>query len=140
MALRERVESFEKALNRFKEAYREAEKEREGHYFPFLRDSTLQRFEFTVETLWKAVKAFLLEVEGIECRSPKGCIRELFSSGYLTDEETIKLLEMINDRNLTSHTYREEVAEEIFSRVGTYVELMEKVLKRLKEGSCESGR
>ncbi len=39
---------------------------------------------------------------------------------------------MVNDRNLTSYTYREEVADEILSRVGSYIELMEKVLKVLK--------
>ncbi len=132
MALEEKLASFEKALNRLKEAYVEAQKNRKNYYFSFFRDSTLQRFEFTVETLWKGVKVFLLEVEGIECRSPKGCIRELFSAGYLNEDEAVNLLEMINDRNLTSHTYREEIADRIFSKIGSYIELMEKVLNRLK--------
>lgn len=39
---------------------------------------------------------------------------------------------MIDDRNLTSHTYREEIAEEIFSRLGNHIEAMEDVLKKLK--------
>ena len=139
MALKEKVAIFERALNRLKEAYTEAINNRGNRYFPFFRDSTLQRFEFTVETLWKGVKAFLLEVEGVECRSPKGCMRELFSAGYLNEDETTKLLYMINDRNLTSHTYREEIADEIFSRIGNYIQLMEKVLKVLKSGADEKG-
>lgn len=82
--------------------------------------------------MWKAVKAFLSSVEGISCRSPKGCIRELFSSGHIAEDEATHLLEMIDDRNLTSHTYREEIAEEIFSRLGNHIEAMEDVLKKLK--------
>ncbi len=134
MALKESLETFEKALNRLKEAYQEAEKHREMHYYPFFRDSALQRFEFSVETMWKAVKVFLFSAEGLSCRSPKGCIRELFSSGHITETEATHLLEMIDDRNLTSHTYREEVAEEIFSRLGNHIEAMENVLRKLKAG------
>jgi len=136
MALKERVETFEKAFKRLKEALKEAENHRKNSYFQFFRDSTIQRFEFTVETLWKAIKAFLLKVEGVDCRSPKGCIREFFSSGYLTEDEAGKLLEMIDDRNLTSHTYREEIADLIFSKIKDYTELMEVVLKKLKRVNC----
>jgi len=38
------------------------------------RDGVIQRFEFTFELLWKTLKIFLGE-EGIECRSPKECLR-----------------------------------------------------------------
>ena len=74
-------------------------------------------------------KSFLENREGITCRSPKSCIREFFSVGFLSEEETLKLLQMVDDRNKTSHTYHEEVAEEIFQHVGEYLPLMEKVLQ-----------
>ena len=75
-----------------------------------------------------SVKA-LLEREGIICRSPRTCFRELFSAG-LIDEETVReLLKMVEDRNLTVHTYREEVAEEIFNRLPGYLKALEKLIE-----------
>ncbi|SMP13958.1 nucleotidyltransferase substrate binding protein, HI0074 family [Desulfurobacterium pacificum] len=99
----------------------------------FFRNSAIQRFEFTVEILWKTVKTFLKEIEGIECRSPKSCIRGFFSVGYLSEDEVLLLLRMIDDRNLTSHAYIEEVAEEIFRRIVEYEPLIEKIINILEE-------
>jgi len=45
-----------------------------------VRDATIQRFEYTFEALWKFLKAWLKEREGIICNSPKACFREAFSS------------------------------------------------------------
>ena len=73
-----------------------------------------------------------LTIDGIECRSPKSCIREFFSAGYLNEEETVILPKMIDDRNLTPHTYREEVAEQLFSKFEKYISQLEKVLYKLQ--------
>lgn len=40
-----------------------------------VRDATIQRFEYTFEALWKFLKEYLKEKEGIICNSPKGCFR-----------------------------------------------------------------
>ena len=131
MALERLAKDFEKALERLKEAYLRAKNSDKDDYY-FFRDSAVQRFEFTVEIFWKCIKTYLREIEGIECRSPKSCIREFFSAGYLNEEETILLLKMIDDRNLTSHTYREEVAERLFSKLERYIIQLEKVLLGLQ--------
>lgn len=131
MALEKLVEDFEKALERLREAYLRTKNSDKNDYY-FFRDSAVQRFEFTVEIFWKCIKSYLREIEGIECRSPKSCIREFFSAGHLNEEETILLLKMIDDRNLTSHTYREEVAERLFSKLEKYIIQLEKVLLDLR--------
>ena len=119
---------FKKALLRLKEAVERAEREKNFSDYPFFRDSAIQRFEFTFEIAWKFVKA-LIEREGIICRSPRTCFRELFSAG-LIDEETVReLLKMVEDRNLTVHTYREEVAEELFNRLSGYLKALEKLIE-----------
>jgi len=119
---------LEKSVNRLKEAYEKTVEHRGDEEYQFFRDSAIWRFKFTVEILWKSLKGFLYEVEGINCKSPKGCIREFFSSGYISPEETTNLLEMIDSRNKTSHTYHEEIAEEIFLELKEYIPLIEKVL------------
>ena len=121
------VNDYEKALNRLESAFSKATEFRNRELYEFFRDSTIQRFEFSVELMWKLIKRFLEEHEGISCRSPKSCIREFLSAGYLSQDETLTLLRMIDDRNRTSHTYHEEVAEEIFEKIGLYLPLLKKV-------------
>jgi len=129
MALRKLLKDFEKTLNRLREAYELTNLMRGKEHYEIFRDSTIQRFEFTTEIMWKTLKEFLKEREGIVCKSPKSCIREFFSAGYLNEEETYKLLKAVDDRNRAFH---QEVAEEIFSHVGDYIALYQKVLKTLK--------
>ncbi len=127
-----RIEDFEKSLNRLQEAVNKAFFSIQNEDYPFFRDSAIQRFEFTVEIMWKSIKHFLLINEGIECVSPKKCLREFFVVSNLDEEDAKTALKMIDDRNLTSHTYHEEVAEEIFSNLKDYVELMKKILLIIK--------
>lgn len=97
-----------------------------------VRDATIQRFEYTFEALWKFVKEYLKEQEGIHVNSPKACFRSLLSTGLLTEEETRKCLEMTDRRNDTSHTYKETVADIIFGSINNdYVKLIKKVLEKL---------
>jgi nucleotidyltransferase substrate binding protein (TIGR01987 family) len=78
------------------------------------RDGVVQRFEFTFELFWKTVKV-LLEYEGFRCAGPRSCIREGARRGFLTDGETI--LDMLEDRNKTTHIYDEITAGEIYNRI-----------------------
>ncbi len=82
------------------------------------RDASIQRFEFTFEACWKVGKQYLYDVEGIDVGSPKA--------------ETILGLEMVNDRNLTVHTYNEEIAVEIHSHLREYYNLLESWIVRME--------
>jgi len=98
-----------------------------------VRDATIQRFEYTFEALWKFLKEYLKEREGIVSNSPKSCFREIFSLGFITEEETVKFLEMTDRRNDTSHTYKEEVAQIIYSKIPEYFSEMKDLLKKFQE-------
>ncbi len=117
----ERVEKFKKALKRLEEAVEKAQDELD-------RDGVIQRFEFTVELLWKTLKAILL-YQGVECFSPRDCIKKAFRYGIIDDDEI--LLDMLEDRNLSSHVYDEATAEEIFNRIKNFY------LKHLKKLDLE---
>jgi len=80
------------------------------------KDGVLQRFEFTFELFWKCLKVFL-ENEGIQCSTPKECLKSAFKIGIIKDEEIF--LDMLEDRNKTSHTYNKLESEKIFKRVRT---------------------
>jgi nucleotidyltransferase substrate binding protein (TIGR01987 family) len=96
------------------------------------RDAAIQRFEFTFEAVWKAAKEVLFEREGIDAGSPKGVLRSCREVGILTEEQTITALEMVDDRNLTIHTYNEKLAVEIYSRLRTYLDIFEHWLEGLE--------
>jgi len=97
-----------------------------------VRDATIQRFKYTFEALWKMVKEYLKVREGIICNSPRSCFRKIFSLELLTEDETVRCLDMTDRRNDTSHTYKEEVAQLIYGKTKEYLLLMDNLLKKIK--------
>ena len=77
-------------------------------------DGTIQRFEFALELFWKTLKRLLAE-EGVETSTPKDTLRKAFQAGWLTDEAA--WLQMLSDRNMTSHIYDEETAKRIYGNI-----------------------
>jgi len=100
-----------------------------------VRDAAIQRFEYTFESVWKLVKFYLYEMEGVVCNSPKSCWRELLTIGLADETEVAQLLAMTDDRNLTSHTYVESVAQAIYQKLPDYWRLLQTVHDRLTEKS-----
>lgn len=93
-----------------------------------VRDASIQRFEYTFETVWKLLKLHLFVHHGIDAGSPKACFREAFKVGILTEEQAGLAMMMTDDRNLTSHTYIEAVADLVYSRLSGYANLMSKLV------------
>lgn len=94
------------------------------------RDSAIQRFEFTLDLAWKTTKAFLEEFRGIRCTSPKGCFKEAFTQG-LIDHDPF-WLDLVDLRNDTVHTYKEELAESVFAQLPRAVEYFNRLLLQLE--------
>ncbi|MCL5734448.1 MAG: nucleotidyltransferase substrate binding protein [Actinobacteria bacterium] len=96
------------------------------------RDGAIQRFEYTFEAFWKAAQLYLEIGEGIIARSPRTVLRGLGQTGILSEEETVQALSMLEDRNLTVHTYVEEVARLIYSRLPGHRDLLGAALARME--------
>ncbi|MFB0534221.1 MAG: HI0074 family nucleotidyltransferase substrate-binding subunit [Anaerolineae bacterium] len=123
--LKERLRSCQRALATLDEAVN----------MPFsviVRDASIQRFEYSFESLWKLLKAYLAQHEGILCNSPKRCFREALQVGLLSVEETETCLVMTDDRNLTSHTYIEAVAEAIYRKLPSHLTVMRTLLANIQ--------
>ena len=88
------------------------------------RDAAIQRFEYSFEACWKAAQRYLLVVEGLSLGAPKACIRASREVGLFSDEQAIVGLEMVDDRNLTVHTYNEAVAERIYRNLARHSALL----------------
>jgi len=81
-------------------------------------DATIQRFEFSIELFWKALKKKLFYGYGIDAQSPKTVLQQAYINKLISDEKI--WLDMLKDRNLTSHTYNQELALEIYYRIQKY--------------------
>lgn len=94
-------------------------------------DACIQRFEFTVELFWKYLKR-LLESKGTIVTYPKEILKEAYQ-GTLIDDESL-WLQMLYDRNQTSHTYNEELANKIYKNiVDKYYPLMSQTFRSLRQ-------
>jgi nucleotidyltransferase substrate binding protein (TIGR01987 family) len=111
----QRFENFERAFSLLREALNRGpaalnQLEKEG---------VVQRFEYTLELAWKTIKDFL-ESSGFvfTAVTPRQVIRDAFAAKIIADGQA--WIDMIDHRNLLSHTYDpanfEEAVEAIHSR------------------------
>jgi len=80
------------------------------------RAGVLQAFEYTFELSWKAAQKIAAD-QGLSAQSPRQALKAAFQLGLIPLDEEETWLSMLNDRNRTVHTYRAELAQEIFERV-----------------------
>ena len=123
--------NFTSALKRFISAI-EAEKElKEEGFGDFYLDLIVKRFEFTYEMSWKALKRYL-EYLGFEIKNPRSAFKEGYAQGLLDSEEV--WLDMIEQRNISSHIYDEYEVEQILEKLEKYKDAFVNLKERLKNG------
>ena len=124
--LYEKLNDYKRATSRLNEATKiqlEAD---------IVYDGVIQRFEFTFELSWKLMKMFL-EFMGIaDIKSPRTTIKEAFTYGLIEDGE--QWIDMMVDRNKTSHLYDEEEAKLIYEKVkNKYSHLLSDLYDKLEK-------
>jgi len=96
------------------------------------RAGIIQAFEFTYEQCWKAIQKKAGE-EGITIASPKKAFEWAFQNGWISQQDESVWLEILSDRNLTTHTYREAMALQVSGNiVASYREHFQKMLSAMK--------
>ncbi|MBN1849210.1 MAG: nucleotidyltransferase substrate binding protein [Deltaproteobacteria bacterium] len=105
---KQRFQNYEKAfllMKRTLEIQNPSEAEKGG---------IIQFYEMAFELAWKLMKDYLEEV-GYTVNSPREAIKQAFQSGIIEDGQ--KWIEALEDRNLTTHTYDESIAEKVVSAI-----------------------
>ncbi len=97
------------------------------------RDSMIQRFEYSIDILWKYVKTHLEQVEKVtlDVKSPRNAFKALCNARLLSEPETELALEMLDARNTTSHMYKEEQAELLAAKITSYYGLMMHIKQKI---------
>jgi len=124
--LASQLTDFHKALVRLKEAAALTPK-RLIH-----KDATIQRFEFTFELAWKMMQSLVHESTK-EIYGPKQVIREAAKLGLIDEPE--KWFEFLQQHNLSVHTYKEDLAQEVYMSAKEFIPYAENLGKKIKSNS-----
>ncbi len=111
---------FKRAVDRLHEALQQP-------FDEFIRDSVIQRFEFSIEIAWKTAK----KVMGTPTSAPKDIIREMAQNGYIQDVGV--WLRAVDMRNLSSHTYKEDLAKTVFQFVQSFSGELKKLCEQFEK-------
>lgn len=122
--LKQSFTNLKKALGRLEEALNEDQEN------SLIVDGTIQRFEFTIEIYWKTLKRLLFS-EGIEAKTPRETLKEAYQVGWLQNEQA--WLQMLKDRNETSHIYDEKMARNILDNIIKYFPEMKETFQKLEQ-------
>jgi len=77
----------------------------------------IKTFEYTYELAWNTIKDFYENQGETDIQGSRDAFNLAFQRGLISDGET--WMQMLKDRNRTSHTYNEETADEISESILT---------------------
>ena len=126
----QRFDNYKRALTELTAA---VELSTQREFTQLEKQGVIQGFEFVHELAWNVLKD-LLEFEGIQgIVGSRGTVREAFKRGLLADGEL--WLDMIDKRNLTSHTYNAELAQDMVNTIvhryyPSFVALQQQLMQR----------
>jgi len=79
------------------------------------KQGMIQGFEFTFELAWNVMKDYLEEQGITGIIGSKGAVRHAFNKELIEDGQV--WMDMIEGRNLASHSYDEEKAEKLIGKI-----------------------
>lgn len=79
-----------------------------------LEEGLIQRFEYTHELAWKVMKDYAEYQGHTNIQGSRDAFRKALEMGVIDDE---RWMESIKDRNLTSHNYDDETAQNVLTAI-----------------------
>jgi len=79
--------------------------------------AVIQSYEMDIELAWKTLKDYLNYL-GYKLQAPREVIKQAFAIDFIDDGNI--WIKMIDDRNLTSHTYDEAKAQDFIDNINKY--------------------
>lgn len=109
---KQRFDNFNRALHQLTLA---VELSQQRPYTDLEKQGVIQGFEFVHELAWDVLKDFL-EYEGIQgIIGSRGAVREAFKRGVIPEGDV--WMDMIDKRNLTSHTHNADLAQSLVTTI-----------------------
>ncbi len=96
-------------------------------------------FEYTFELAWNTLRDLLRSQGDSSLLGSRDTLREAFRLGLIESGDAWML--MIQDRNLTSHTYNRSTADAIAAQiVGSYLPCFQELRDRLEQRQLQEGQ
>ncbi len=119
----QRFTNFTKALNKLSEAIDYVQKKagilninsETTVLDEIVKEGLIQRFEYTYEMAWNVMKDYAKFQGNLNIGGSRDAIRYAFSANLIDDGEM--WMSMIRSRIRTAHTYNEETANEIYTKI-----------------------
>ena len=127
-----RIQQYEDAVGNFSESLSIDLKGLSEKIIDSIKSGRAQKFEVCVELLWKTLKSYLWEINGIDSKSPKQVIKEAYNQEVFSVLEYEHVMGMLDDRNRLSHVYEKEQFEEIYLRIMNAFPTLTKALEYLR--------
>lgn len=132
----QRFNNYKKALTQIQEAV-ELMKERQLSRLE--KQGLIQAFEYTHELAWKTLKDFLENRGNTDIYGSRDATKEAFRLGLIDNGEV--WMQMIKSRNLTSHTYDENIADDIIALIkDLYFEEFQKLRTKMNPFQQEESK
>jgi nucleotidyltransferase substrate binding protein (TIGR01987 family) len=106
---KERFVSYCKALLQLEEGLQQK------NFSVLEKDGIIKWFEFTFELAWKTLQDLLSDRGYLDIKGPKPVIKQAFHDEIISDGQA--WIDMLNDRNKSSHLYDETSARGIFDKI-----------------------
>lgn len=135
---KQRFSNYVKALHKLEEAVLYVEKNSLSENTTFvldeiIKEGLIQRFEYTHELAWNVMKDYANYQGNSDNGGSRDATREAFKLQLVSDGHIWMV--MIKSRNETSHTYNQELADEIYDKIITvylpaFMEFKSNMLKK----------
>ena len=96
-----------------------------------IKNGQLQKFEYTLELIWKTLKSFLKEEKGIIVQGSKDTFREIAPFIELSPDVVSDILKVIDDRNSLAHEYEEFIMNNIYPKLKSHLDLLIMVVNKI---------
>jgi len=131
-----KITIFYKALKTLEVSFAVLEKAKKNPDTTFIlsaQDSVIKRFEYCYDFFWKIIKLYLEKAYNlVDVNSPKSVFRACVKHKLCSEKEGEQLLEMVNSRNLTTHTYDINEVERILPHIPNHFTLMKTIINRVE--------
>lgn len=108
---KQRFENLQSAYRKLQEAIKINEQMPEND---LIKMALIKAFEMTFELSWKTMKDFL-NYNGLDVKLPRDIIKQAFANDVIADGQL--WIDMLEDRNLMTHTYDETRANLAISHI-----------------------
>ncbi|MCF6156075.1 MAG: nucleotidyltransferase [Candidatus Brocadia sp.] len=105
----QRYNHFDKALNQLTKFIEK------GDLSELEKQGLIQAFEYTYELAWNTIKDYFEAQGETDIHGSRDTFRLAFRRGLIENGKT--WMDMIKSRTLTTHTYNENIAEEVCSAI-----------------------